>query len=160
MVVGWFIYYKISRLIDIVCISCPARAGTSQLDAASTDGALLQGRRDAEHASPGPGTAQGDVVHVLTASHDAAPTPHATPPVAAASAASSPALLRLALTQGEQDSVYNDSNRCDACCPPVLDNHINYSGSLYHVSWRRESCLDLSLFIRQAYNIPGQRDLI
>lgn len=35
-----------------------------------------------------------------------------------------------------------------------------YSGSLYHVSWRRESCLDLSLFIRQAYNITGQRDLV
>lgn len=99
-------------MIDIVCVSCSARTWTPQLDAASTDGALLQGRRDAEHASPGPGTAQGDVVHLVAAPHDAAPAPPVA--AAAASAASSPALLRLALAQGEQDSVYNDSNRYDA----------------------------------------------
>lgn len=109
--IRWYIYNEISRVIDIVCVSCSARTWTPQLDAASTDGALLQGRRDAEHASPGLGTAQGDVVHLVAAPHDAAPTP---PVAAAASAASSPALLRLALAQGEQDSVYNDSNRYDA----------------------------------------------
>lgn len=147
------------RVIDIVCVSCPARERTPQLDAAPTDGALLQGRRDAEHASPGPGTAQGDVVHVLAASHDATPTPHAPPPVTAATTASSPALLRLALAQGEPDCVYNDSDRYVACCPPVRDNHIKYSGSLYHVAWRLESCLNLSLFIRQAqqYNVQYSR---